>query len=239
MPTRSGPPTAAGRWSRPPEREADPTLRAHATAATLLERHGVLTRGAVLGEGTAGGFAGIYPVLAAYEDAGRVRRGYFVEGLGGAQFAAPGAVDRLRAVAAEATFDPDAAAAAPLEALVLAATDPANSYGATLAWPDRARTETGSRGHQPGRKAGALVVLVEGQLVLYVERGGRTLLSWPAPEPMLHAAAGALARAVHAGWLGSLAVERADGERIEQSELGAALETAGFRPTPRGLRLRP
>ncbi len=231
LPTRSGPPTVAGRWSRLPEREPDPTLRAHATATTLLERYGVLTRGAVLGEGTAGGFAGVYPVLSAYEEAGRIRRGYFVEGLGGAQFAAPGAVDRLRAIASE----PDEKVAS---ALVLAATDPANPYGATLPWPARPETETGGRGHQPGRKAGALVVLVGGQLVLYVERGGRTLLSWSAAPATLQAAAEGLARAVGAGWLGALAVERADGTPISRTPLGEALEAAGFRPTPRGLRLR-
>jgi ATP-dependent Lhr-like helicase len=247
LPSRGGPPTAAGRWSRLPERETDATLRAHAAAATLLERYGVLTRGAVAGEGTAGGFAGVYPVLAAYEEAGRVRRGYFVEGLGGAQFAAPGAVDRLRAIAAEPATDAvDDDGYLPVRpgrrdddgVIVLAAADPANPYGATLPWPARAETETGTRGHQPGRKAGALVVLVRGRLVLYVERGGRTLLSWPAPKPTLSAAAAGLARAVTAGWLGTLAVERADGQHIGQSALAEALETAGFRPTPRGLRLR-
>jgi ATP-dependent Lhr-like helicase len=258
LPSRGGPPTAAGRWSRLPEREPDATLRAHASAATLLERYGVLTRGAVLGEGTPGGFAGVYPVLSAYEEAGRVRRGYFVEGLGGAQFAAPGAVDRLRAIAAERTsldepdevsepLYPDAYTYAPAgpapkrpesAVVVLAATDPANPYGATLAWPERAEAESGARGHQPGRKAGALVVLVDGQLVLYVERGGRTLLSWPVPPGALRSAAEGLARAVTAGWLGVLAVERADGEFITRTPLGEALEAAGFRPTPRGLRLR-
>jgi len=254
LPSRGGPPTVAGRWSRLPDREPDATLRAHASAATLLERYGVLTRGAVLGEGTPGGFAGVYPVLSAYEEAGRVRRGYFVEGLGGAQFAAPGAVDRLRAIAAEPTQDTEAdAESAPLgigfsqparsadssgSALVLAATDPANPYGATLAWPERAETESGARGHQPGRKAGALVVLFEGRLVLYVERGGRTLLSWPTTPATLRVAADGLARAVTAGWLGTLAVERADGAPIARSPLGEALEAAGFRPTPRGLRLR-
>ncbi len=263
LPSRSGPPTVAGRWSRLPEREPDPTLRAHATAATLLERYGVLTRGAVLGEGTPGGFAGVYPVLSAYEEAGRVRRGYFVEGLGGAQFAAPGAVDRLRAIANEPTEldEPEQSSEPPLGfptapfpgpagppggerkrrdsgVLVLAAADPANPYGATLPWPERAQTETGTRGHQPGRKAGALVVLAEGTLVLYVERGGRTLLSWPTSPGTLRAAADGLARAVTAGWLGTLAVERADGSPIATSALGEALEAAGFRPTPRGLRLR-
>ena len=216
----------------------------------------MLTRGAALGEGTPGGFAGVYPVLSAYEEAGRIRRGYFVEGLGGAQFAAPGAVDRLRAIAAERTeLDEPGQSSEPTfpdvpylgqgepkrpesAVLVLAAADPANPYGATLPWPERAEAESGARGHQPGRKAGALVVLVDGRLVLYVERGGRTLLSWPSRPATLRAAAEGLARAVTAGWLGALAVERADGEPITRSALGEALEAAGFRPTPRGLRLR-
>ncbi len=249
MPSRSGPPTVAGRWSRLPDREPDPTLRGHAAATTLLERYGVLTRGAVIGEGAPGGFAGVYPVLSAYEEAGRIRRGYFVEGLGGAQFAAPGAVDRLRAIAAEPVSEPGddrmpSRGAKGPGAMVLAATDPANPYGATLPWParpdsaDAAQVGEGGRGHQPGRKAGALVVLVEGQLALYVERGGRTLLSWPSDANTLRVAADALAGAVTAGWLGQLAVQRADGAPVANTPLGEALEAAGFRPTPRGLRLR-
>ena len=99
MPTRSGPPTVSGRWSLLPAArgDADTTMRAHALALTLLERHGVLTRGAVAAERITGGFAAVYPVLRAMEEAGQGRRGYFVEGLGGAQFALPGAVDRMRA----------------------------------------------------------------------------------------------------------------------------------------------
>ncbi|MFT4108510.1 hypothetical protein, partial [Propionicimonas sp.] len=123
-------------------------------------------------------------------------------------------------------------------ALVLAAADPANPYGAALAWP--ARVEAGARGHLPGRKAGALVVLVDGRLVLYVERGGRTLLSWSDDSAQLEPAAAALAAAVHAGALGKLTVERVDGEPVlgSDSALAAALSAAGFGLTPRGLRLR-
>jgi ATP-dependent Lhr-like helicase len=119
--------------------------------------------------------------------------------------------------------------------LVLAATDPANPYGAALPWPERAG-EPG--GHRPGRKAGALVVLVDGTLVLYVERGGRTLLSWSDDADSLRAAADALALAVRDGALGAMRVERADGEAIQATPLGAALAEAGFHVTPRGLRLR-
>jgi len=245
MPVRTGPPTVSGRWSLlPPRDDADPTLRAHALAMTLLDRHGVLTRGAVAAERITGGFAAVYPVLRAMEEAGQCRRGYFVEGLGGAQFALPGAVDRMRALAQGGmggTGLPhergDSGGSSPRASTVLAAADPAQPYGAALAWPDRPG-ETASS-HRPGRKAGALTVLVDGALVLYVERGGRTLLSWTDEPDRLAAAAVALAAAVRDGALGRLTVERADGERAGgDSPLSQALEAAGFRPTPRGLRLR-
>jgi ATP-dependent helicase Lhr and Lhr-like helicase len=240
MPTRTGPPTVSGRWSLLPGRgplaaagqgDADPTMRAHALALTLLERHGVLTRGAVAAERINGGFAAVYPVLRAMEEAGQCRRGYFVEGLGGAQFALTGAVDRMRALADPHGDRPSG------QALVLAAADPAQPYGAALPWPDRPGETPAS--HRPGRKAGALTVLVDGSLVLYVERGGRTLLSWTEDGEVLATATAALATAVRTGALGRLTVERADGERAGgDSPLTQALETAGFRPTPRGLRLR-
>ena len=229
LPSRTGPPTLAGRWSRLPERDTDPTRRAAAVADALLERHGVVTRGAVAAEGVVGGFAAVYPVLAALEERGAARRGYFVEGLGAAQFAVPGAVDRLRALADEHRRTPGA--------LVLAATDPASPYGAALPWPERVVAQEGT-GHRPGRKAGALVVLVSGELTLYVERGGRTLLSFVDDDEALAAATKALADAVHTGALGALSVERADGEAVFTSPLREALTSAGFRATPRGLRLR-
>jgi ATP-dependent Lhr-like helicase len=244
MPTRTGPPTVSGRWSLVPGRgaadgsdEVDQTVRAHALALTLLERHGVLTRGAVAAERITGGFAAVYPVLRAMEEAGQCRRGYFVEGLGGAQFALPGAVDRMRALADRPRpGDPAARASLAAErAVVLAAADPAQPYGAALPWPDRPDESA----HRPGRKAGALTVLVDGSLALYVERGGRTLLSWTDDGDLLDLAAGALATAVRGGALGRLTVERADGLRAGgDSPLSLALEAAGFRPTPRGLRLR-
>jgi ATP-dependent Lhr-like helicase len=252
MPTRTGPPTVAGRWSLLPVRDPDPTRRAHALAEALLDRHGIVTRGAVMAERAPGGFAAVYAVLKAFEESGRVRRGYFVEGLGAAQFAAPGAVDRMRALAAVrpsedeplwSTPVPGGWEAAPhmqrqrqrrdeARAVVLAATDPANPYGAALPWPPS------DGGHRPGRKAGALVVLVDGALVLYVERGGRTLLSFRDDDACIGPAVDALALAVRDGALGRLTVEKADGEPALTSALGLALEAAGFRPTPRGLRLR-
>ncbi|MEU3569282.1 ATP-dependent helicase [Kitasatospora sp. NPDC036755] len=243
---RSGPPTVAGRWSLLPAFASDPTVRATAQAQNLLDRHGLLTRGAVAAERVPGGFAGVYRVLAAMEERGRARRGYFVEGLGGAQFAMEGAADRLRSVSgrlerARAAEWPAAPVGEPPQALVLAAADPANAYGAALPWPEPPTAPGGreSTAHRPGRKAGALVVLVDGELALYVERGGKSLLAWPEDEATRALAAGALAAAVREGALGSVTVERANGEPALGSPLGRALEEAGFHATPRGLRLRP
>ncbi|GLW08534.1 DEAD/DEAH box helicase [Microtetraspora sp. NBRC 13810] len=371
LPTRSGPPTVSGRWWLLPEPGADATQRAHAQAEVLLERHGVVTRGAVAAERLPGGFSAVYQVLRVFEESGRCRRGYFVEGLGGAQFALPGAVDRMRAMStslprpgggergglsgAEAAgggaadggaadggaadggaaggaagggeddrgrpwggerdqgepwsggpgrgepwgggleqggpwgrgpdrggpsggvgrggtgvsmpgsgvplpgevvrggggFDDPWAGALPpgvpgggagvgpaggrraRRVVVLAAADPANPYGAALPWPGHPGEVT----HKPGRKAGALVVLVDGHLILYVERGGKTLLSFTEDE-RVQPAVDALALAVRDGALGKLTVERADGGAIADSPLAAALEAAGFHPTPRGLRIR-
>ncbi len=229
---RSTPHSMTGRWSTVPPRDLDPTRRALAAADVLLDRYGLVTRGSVAGERVSGGFAGVYPVLKAAEESGRARRGYFVDGLGAAQFALPGAVDRLRAEAR-----PDDVRV-PSPALVLAATDPANPYGAALPWPQAPAPDGGGRGHQAARKAGALVVVVDGACTLYVERGGRSLLSFTDETARLQPAADALALAVRDGALGKLAVERADGIPIVASPLGEALAAAGFRPTPRGLRLR-
>jgi ATP-dependent Lhr-like helicase len=225
-PCRLGPPAASGRWSLLPVRRSEPTRRAHAAAEQLLHRHGIVTRGAVAAERVPGGFAAAYAVLKALEDAGRCRRGYFVEGLGGAQFALPGAVDRMRGLV-EAGEQP--------VTMVLAAADPANPYGAALPWPQR---DAERPGHRPGRKAGAVVVLVDGRLVIYVERGGRTLLTYSDDPEVLGPAVDALALGVRDGVLGKLDVERADGEAVFDTPLAQALTQAGFRPSSRGLRLR-
>jgi ATP-dependent Lhr-like helicase len=232
LPTRSGPSTTPGRWSLLPALESDPTRRAHATAESLLERHGVVTRGAVASERVPGGFAAVYKVLSTFEDSGRCRRGYFIGTLGAAQFGITGAVDRLRTFSRDLTASPDG----KISAVALASTDPANPYGAALPWPDR-----GEEGHRPGRKAGALVVLIDGELVVYVERGGRTLLTYSEDAETLTAAAGALATAVKQGALGRLTVEKADGSSVlgrPDTPLRQAFESAGFVATPRGLRLR-
>jgi ATP-dependent Lhr-like helicase len=228
MPSRTGPPTVAGRWALTPAREPDPTRRAHARTEAFLERHGVLTRGALETERVTGGFSGIYKVLRGMEDSGQVVRGYVVEGLGAAQFAAKGAVDRLRALSD--TGSPRDS----VGAVVLAAADPAQPYGAALPWP----AATGDTKHRPARKAGALAVLVDGKPALYVERGGRSLLTFTDEQEPLRAAARALSTAVREGWLGQLAVQRADGEHALGSDLSEILREAGFRATPKGLRLR-
>lgn len=245
LPRQAGPPTVGGRWSLLPLSEPDPTVRAAAQAELLLERHGIVTRGAVVNEGVRGGFSTVYKVLSSFEETGRARRGYFVEGLGAAQFATGPTVDRLRTFVSERSSATDGAfgeglalagQGADLPVITLAATDPANPYGAALPWP--AFPEDSPRGHRPGRKAGALVVLVDGRLVVYVERGGKTILTFDDPsERDLTAAAGSLAGVVRAR-LGKLAVERVDGEFVLGSPFGDALRAAGFAPTPSGVRLR-
>jgi ATP-dependent Lhr-like helicase len=204
--------------------QSDPTRASVALAEQLLTRHGIVTRGIVSSEKISGGFSAIYPVLKAMEESGRCRRGYFIEGLGGAQFALPGAVDRMRGLievrSSEATTQ------------VLAATDPANPYGAALPWPAR----EGS--HRAGRKAGALVILVGGELVIYVERGGRSLLSYSADPNEVQPAVDALALAIREGLLGKVNVERADGDDVLDSPFARALIGAGFKPSSTGLRLR-
>jgi ATP-dependent Lhr-like helicase len=206
-------------------------VRAHFQAELLLGRYGVVTRGAA--DGLPGGFSTLYKVLSAFEEAGRCQRGYFVESLGGAQFAVASTVDRLRSyLDGVDERRPDYAA------LVLAATDPANPYGVTLSWP-----EIADIGHRPGRKAGALVALVDGELVWFSERGGKSLLSFGASAEQQRAAAGALAELVSSGRLQSLLVEKINGTSVLDAAAGdspahQALLDAGFARTPRGLRLR-
>ncbi len=223
-PTRLSSPTTVGRWSLVDAVSQPPAARLADAMFAQLDRYGVVTRGSVLTEAVEGGFGTAYRALSALEESSQCRRGYFIEGLGAAQFASTGAVDRLRSEQTE-----------PREAtgLVLAACDPANPYGAALPWPER-------EGHRPGRKPGALVILVNGRLIFYVERGGRTLLSFSDEPDVLAPAAEALARAVRLGQLGRLTVERADGQHVFVSAaVSASLQAAGFVMTPSGLRLRP
>jgi ATP-dependent Lhr-like helicase len=235
LPNRSGPQTASGRWSILPVADDSPTRRAHALGETLLERYGVVTRGAVMAESVIGGFSLVYRTLTGFEEMARCRRGYFIEGLGAAQFATGGTIDRLRTFAAGVSeTSADARNTAPLTAVALAATDPANAYGAALPWP----ALPGDTTHRPGRKAGALVVIVDGALVLYVERGGKTVVAFETDETLLAAATGSLAALVTSGRIQRIAVETANGVFVIGTQLGAALRASGFTETPKGLRLR-
>jgi ATP-dependent Lhr-like helicase len=194
---------------------------AHAQALQMLERHGVLTREAALAEGVEGGFAAIYPVLKALEERGHVRRGYFVAGLGAAQFAVPGAVDRLRA-----SRDPADDDVAPV---VLGATDPAQPYGAALPWPDSAG--------RPARAAGAHVVLADGEPLVHVERGGRSLSTFAAVARHPRWAE-ALVDLVKNGRVRKLEIGKIDGAPAAESDLADALRAVGFVDGYRGLTLR-
>jgi ATP-dependent Lhr-like helicase len=211
--------------------QASPTERIHAQSLALLERHGVLTREAVASEGIEGGFSGVYPILRALEEAGRIRRGYFVDGLGAAQFALAGALDRLRAVR-----EPSDAAASARSAYVLAAADPANPYGAALPWPRR-----GEADRRPlQRAAGAYVVVVDGEAALYLERGGSTLqvLAPGDDREVAQAALRTLGTLVVDGRFRELVVTKVDGLPVAESPFRAALLDAGFVPGYRGLTLR-
>ena len=233
---RSADPTVAGRWSAVAAAEPDSTLRTHYQAELLMNRHGVVTRGAVAAEGVPGGFATLYKVLSTFEEAGRCQRGYFVESLGGAQFAVASTVDLLRSYLDG--IDPERR---ENRAVVLAAADPANPYGAALPWPTASEEGRGPAA-RPGRKAGALVVLVDGQLAWFAERGGRSLLTFTDDPGANHAAAAALADLVTTRRIASILVERVDGmPALHPGRSGPAVDAltdAGFSRTPRGLRLR-
>ncbi len=266
-----------GRWSLtdavfrsgPAEGPAGAVERRRALAELLLERYGIVTREQVLAEGVKGGFAMLYDTFANLETLGVCRRGYFIEGMGGAQFALPGAVERLRAgpPATDIGAAPGAGRssiggpvpqsagglAAPVartlggarrrpgrNPLVIAAADPAQPYGAALAWPKREGSQA-----RPARVAGAYVVLVADEPVLYVERGGRSLVTLADAtaasvtrdfDPLREALV-ALADAVRAGRVGKLALERIDGQPALVSSLAGALVELGFHPGPRKLTL--
>ena len=256
---------AAGRWSRVRRLATVPgdvaangasglspaqlAQVAQIQAEVLLDRYGLVTRGSVgaerSGVGALGNFSAAYRVLSAFEEVGRVRRGYFVDGLGAAQFAADGVVDRLRSEPSGFGGRKD-----PPATIVLAATDPANAYGAAVDWPHRpdSTAEGGAgqpmkAGHRPGRKAGSLVVLHDGRLAWYVERGGRTVLTFLQDPEVLELAARALADSVRSGRVGALTVGAVDGVPVLSGEgtsggPAALLVKAGFSLTPQGLRLR-
>jgi ATP-dependent Lhr-like helicase len=228
---RQSPPSAAGRWSRLPGRAGSATERAKALAEQLLARHGVLTRQAVMAEAIPGGFSAVYPVLKALEDAGRIRRGYFVAGLGGAQFAHAGALDRLRTLRETAAGDEDT-----LPAVVLAASDPANPYGAALAWPAQPQPRL-------ARAAGAHVVIVDGRLTAYIARGRREVAVFLPEDEPLRSRAGAAAALALARWAGRtrgpLGWSEEEGRGLAESPLAPYLKDAGFVPWGPGFRLPP
>jgi ATP-dependent helicase Lhr and Lhr-like helicase len=222
---RTGPPAGAGRWSLVAslrEPAVSPTEVAHARTMQLLDRYGVLTRETVLAEGAPGGFAAIYPLLKSMEEAGKVRRGYFVAGLGAAQFASPGAVERLRSMRER---DP--------QPQVLAAADPAQPYGATLPWPASAG--------RPSRAAGAYVILEDGEPAAYLERGARSLVTF-ARSAREYEPAGrwieALASLVKDGRVRKIELSRIDGEAARDHSQADRLREAGFTDGYRGLLLR-
>jgi ATP-dependent Lhr-like helicase len=210
---------AQGRWSltehlaRTPATE---TERHAAWAELLLDRHGVVTRSTVLAEGLPGGFSALYAVYSHLEDTGRIRRGYFVEGLGGSQFALPGAVDRLRS-----ETEPEIA--------VLAATDPANPYGAVLPWPDLEDTRL-------ARDAGAYVLLHGGRLIGYLDKGRRGLTLLDTTPDRFGEVSGALATV--AGRHRRLTLATVNGDPSPTSPLASALREWGFAAAPRGLTYR-
>ena len=222
----SAPSPTQGRWSRAGSLFPE-SLDRRALAELLLERQGIVTRDCVRGEGIKGGYGAVYAELRALETLGVCRRGYFVEGLGGAQFALPGAVERLRELRAEARV------VAERDVLVLAAADPAQPYGAAVPWPRRA-------GARAARVAGAWVVLLDGEAVLFVERGGRSLVPLREPEPeWLRPALAALVAHVRSGGAKRLAVERFDGVPVVESDAMILLVESGFLAGPRRAVLRP
>ncbi len=226
--TRTAPHEAAGRWSLISSLVIDdPTATEKLSARTtqLLDRYGVLTREAVQAEGIEGGFSAIYGILKAMEEAGRVRRGYFVAGLGATQFAVPGAVDRLRTLRELGER---------MESVLLAATDPANPYGAAISWPDR------GDGRRPMRQAGAIVILIDGALAAWMGRGERHLLTFfeqipeRDPEEVAYHVACTLAAEVRPGGRRAVWIEEVDGRPTVETPMAQALIDAGFVRTSKG-----
>ena len=229
------PALAGGRWSLVADLAAEDegsgapteTARLLARARMLLDRYGVVSREAVQAEGLPGGFAPLYRVLKQMEESGRVRRGYFVEGLSGAQFALAGALDRLRAARIE---EPPMDGFSAEDVRALSAIDPANPYGALLPWPE---TGAGTAGSAPKRSSGAWVILVAGRPVLYLGSGGRTLTSFPGsidPEGNELALALAALQALPGRGRKRLLIQQIDGIPALDSPLRAALLAAGFEP---------
>jgi len=223
---RIAPPSTQGRWSLVPSATANDTQRANALAQQLLARYGVVTREAPAHENVFGGFSAVYPVLRAMEDAGRIRRGYFVAGLGATQFAGPAAIDLLRAMRDEPEKP---------ETVMLAATDPANPYGAIVKWPESPFTMS--------RSVGAHVILVNGLMACYVSRGEKQLLLFrPDDEPtrslVAREVARQLATLVHDGTRRAMLIAEIDDQPASRSPLAPFLVEQGFTATGLGYQLR-
>jgi ATP-dependent helicase Lhr and Lhr-like helicase len=223
---RVAPPSTQGRWSLVPGATANDTQRANALAQQLLARYGVVTREAPALENIFGGFSAVYPVLRAMEDAGRIRRGYFVAGLGATQFAGPGAIDLLRSMREEPEQP---------ETVMLAATDPANPYGAIVKWPESKATMS--------RSVGAHVILVNGLMACYVSRGEKQLLLFlPEDEPVRSTVAREVARMlaslVHDGLRRAMLIAEINDEPASRSPLAPFLVEQGFAATGLGYQLR-
>ncbi|MEO8075846.1 MAG: crosslink repair DNA glycosylase YcaQ family protein, partial [Acidobacteriota bacterium] len=234
---RVAPPTAEGRWSLIEDRAGapvSPTEWSTATAQQLLARYGVLTREVAAAEGISGGFSAVYDVLKAMEDAGRIRRGYFVAGVGAMQFALPAALELMRSLREPAE--------AP-ETVVLAATDPANPFGTMLKWPGTGAAE-GAGGRGPTRTVGSLVVLVNGSLAAYISRGGRQILVYLAEdEPARSTVGRALAHRLVSlargeGGRGGLLIAEINGMPAADHPFAPFLIEAGFNPSAMGFQMR-
>ncbi|HTH03946.1 MAG TPA: DEAD/DEAH box helicase [Vicinamibacterales bacterium] len=234
---RIGPPSSEGRWSLTADRvsgEISPTEWSTATAQQLLSRYGVVTREVAGAEGIEGGFSAVYDVLKAMEDAGRIRRGYFVGGVGAMQFALPAALELMRSFK-NASDD--------VESVVVSATDPANPYGTMLKWPAPNAADSGA-GRGPTRTVGALVILVDGALAGYVARGGRQLLTFvPEDEPARTTTSRALATRLAAiargeDGRGGLLVSEINGIPTSEHPLAPFLIDAGFNASAMGFQMR-
>jgi ATP-dependent Lhr-like helicase len=232
----TAPPSAGGRWTLVESRRSiaaaarpSATEWSAATAQQLLARYGIVTRGVATAESLPGGFSAVYQVFRHLEESGRIRRGYFVSGVGAMQFAQPGALDLLRSL----RDPPDEP-----EVVVLAATDPANPYGALLDWP----APSGGDGKRPARAAGARVVLVDGWLAAWLSRGAKGLLTWlPQEEPERTRTGEAVALAVSGfaraalGKGESTLIAEIDGVSPGSHPLTRWLVAAGFLPGAMGL----
>ena len=239
-------PVGAGRWSAVRVEPVDPAARAAALATLLLDRHGVVTRGAMDVEDIPGGFAAVYRVLAMLEENGSCRRGYFVDGLGASQFAPVEAVDRLRdrghdAEAAPGPSESPGGGGASATTVALAVTDPANPYGAALPWPELTIPPPEGATVRPARRAGALVLLRDGHVRAVVDKGAKHLLWWAEESARAEVAAQLVRAIAEESRLPQLRIERINGHGIDSApvaEIARALVDAGCYRSPRSLRLR-